>query len=233
MKNFSIFILSFFSCFSMSVAQDMDNMDDMVNDKKWQLGLKGGVNLASLEGDYYDLDYVEKKGGYTSFHFGGFMNYRFNPKFRLQGEIVGSIQGGELEYNLSFNDNDIKAEVKPELPYILFVGMGQYFPVDKFYIEFGPQLNVLFKEDFAYKAYVNNQQVKDEEAENLLKNRLDDSRGIDFALNFGVGYEVVKDLTLYGRYSHGFLSIDSRDEEQRDLKNRVFSIGVSYAIFKF
>lgn len=191
-------------------------------------GAKAGINLASVKGDYEDLDYVNKLEGILGFHAGGFINYAFDDKMALQAELLGSLQGGNIVYEEIPNPITgelIKAEGEVRLPYLQLPVMFQYKPLPKFYVEAGPQMNVLLKLDF--KAIVNGKELSDEEAE-FISNRLDNTRTFDLGMNIGAGYEFIDKFTVYTRYTHGLITVDARKDNRRDLKNRVVQFGVAY-----
>lgn len=192
----------------------------------WNFGLKAGINLANLSGSYLDLDYVKESNGFVGFHGGAWANYALSNKSSVQFELLGSLQGGDIEYELSYAGQAIKPTGKVRMPYILIPIMYQYKPVEKLHLELGPQLNYLPKINL--KTYIDGERINDETVENLVNNRLKNARSIDVGLNIGAGYEFIQDWSVYTRYTYGLLTVDDRDENQRDLKNRVLAFGVSY-----
>lgn len=162
---------------------------------------------------------------------GGWANYDINNKISFQAELLGSWQGGDINYNEIANpisDGTLKPTGKMRLPYIMMPLMVQYIPMDDFYVEAGAQLNYLPKVNIT--AFLNGQEVDDEQAANLITNRLENVNNFDVGLNIGAGYEVVPDWVVYMRYTHGLITVDNREVDQRDLKNRVIALGVNYKI---
>lgn len=97
-----------------------------VNAQEIKLGVKGGLNFASLNGDNTkDIDVV------TSFNFGVVSEIALSEKFSFQPELMYSGQG------YSFNDNTIA------LSYLNVPLMGKYYVTKGLSLEAGPQLGFL------------------------------------------------------------------------------------------
>ncbi|MDO5656633.1 MAG: porin family protein [Flavobacteriaceae bacterium] len=221
MKKFSLLFFAFSSI--ILFAQE---------NKSWTFGAKAGINFATLQGSYDEVEWVEKLEGMTGFHLGGWANYAFHERFALQIEALGSYQGGDIQYTgipHPLTGEILHPEAEMRLPYIVVPVMLQYKPVPQLYIEAGPQLNLLPK--VVTKAFLNGQEVEDDQAAGIITNRLKNAQSVDFGLNLGAGYEFFDKWTLYGRYTHGMITVDKREEKQRDLKNRVIAFGISYRVF--
>lgn len=97
------------------------------NAQKIKLGVKGGLNFATVSGD-------STKGidGVTSFNFGVLSEIPISEKFSFQPELMYSGQG------YSFNDNTIA------LSYMNIPLMGKYYVVKGLSVEAGPQIGFLF-----------------------------------------------------------------------------------------
>ena len=198
----------------------------------WTFGAKAGVNFASVKGSYEDVEWVKSLEGMVGFHAGGWANYAFTDKTALQLELLGSIQGGDIQYQDIPNPIDgtlMQPKGELRLPYIIVPVLFQYKPIENLYVEAGPQLNILPKVNV--KAFLNGEEVDDEQAADIITNRLKDAKTIDVGLNIGAGYEFFDKWIGYVRYTHGLITVDNREDSQRDLKNRVIALGISYRIF--
>jgi len=91
-----------------------------------EFGLKGGVNLASL-----NFDNNEDFNSRTSFHLGGLAHIHLSKQFAFQPELMYSGQGADHQIG------DIK------LSYINVPLLGQYMIGTGFRLETGPQLGFL------------------------------------------------------------------------------------------
>lgn len=226
MKKLTILLAIIFTSFITAQTTQLVEAQEAEPISPWNFGLKAGINFANLKGSYLDLDYVKESNGFVGFHAGGWANYALSQKSSFQFELLGSLQGGDIEYELSYAGQNIKPIGKVRMPYIQIPIMYQYKPLEKLHLEIGPQLNYLPKINL--KTYIDGERINDETVENLVNNRLKNARSIDVGLNIGAGYEFIQDWRVYTRYTHGLLTVDDRDENQRDLKNRVLAFGVSY-----
>ncbi|MFP5437368.1 MAG: porin family protein [Bacteroidia bacterium] len=97
-----------------------------VNAQKIKLGVKGGLNFASVSGDNTKgIDVV------TAFNFGVLSEIPIFEKFSFQPELMYSGQG------YSFNDDTIA------LSYLNISLMGKYYLVKGLSVEAGPQIGFL------------------------------------------------------------------------------------------
>ena|SRR5690606_23540963 len=95
---FSSLLLLFF--YLSSNAQDMD------------FGVKGGLNLSSINGD------SENISTRTSFHAGIVFELKFSDKFFFQPELLFSEQGAESSYSEQVDSESIKYESVLRISYI-------------------------------------------------------------------------------------------------------------------
>jgi hypothetical protein len=91
-----------------------------------EFGIKGGVNLATLNGDNNS-----ELGNRTSFHIGGLAHLHLSKQFAIQPELMYSGQGAD------FSGGDIK------LSYINVPVIAQYMFGAGFRIQTGPQFGFL------------------------------------------------------------------------------------------
>lgn len=231
MKKLTSIVCLLFGLFVF--AQNSQDSIQMVSpNKPWTFGAKAGVNLSTLAGSYTDVDWVKDIDGIVAGQLGVWANYPIQPKLSLQLELVGSIQGADINYEQI--PNPITGELlnptgKMRLPYITAPVMLQYEFADDFYVEGGAQFNYLPKVNV--KAFLNGEEVEDEQAADILTNRLKNARSLDVGLNIGAGYNFYDKWTVFTRYNYGLITVDKREDQQRDLKNRVFTFGLSYQMF--
>jgi len=96
------------------------------NAQKMKLGVKGGLNFASVSGDN-----TKGKDAVTSFNFGVVSEIPVSGKFSFQPELMYSGQG------YSFNDNTIA------LNYLNIPLMAKYYLTKGLSVEAGPQAGFL------------------------------------------------------------------------------------------
>lgn len=176
----------------------------LANAQDVKFGVKGGLNLATLGGDVDDN--VDAKIG---FNVGGFVEIKISDKLAVQPELLYSVQGDK--YSESFGS--VNYTVKENLSYINVPVMVKYYVADKFNLEAGPQVGFLV----SAKAKQDSENVDIKDGLNT----------IDFAANFGAGYDFTENLSVGVRYNLGLANI-VKDSDDYKVNNRVFSLSVGY-----
>ncbi len=105
---------------SLSFAQD------------WELGAKGGINLASADVKNSSVDVSTTLG----FHLGGYANTFLTDQVSIQPEFLFSLQGWESSINGTRT-----------LSYLSIPVALKYYFVDQFNIHAGPQISYLTHAD--------------------------------------------------------------------------------------
>ena len=212
MKKISLFTLAALT----SLAVMAQNTDDKAHkplrtemSTETRFGIKGGVNLASLEvdddfaGEEFDLN------NKTSFHGGLFVNIPLGDVLRFQPELLYSGQGSKIKAEVlgeEFND-------EWDLHYLSIPLMFQLQTQGGFYAEAGPHINFLLS-------------AKNEEEEDL-KDILD-LKSLDYGLGVGIGYLSRIGLGVGARYNFGMANIYDADNDEGKIKNRTINIGLVY-----
>ncbi|MBL0307061.1 MAG: PorT family protein [Chitinophagaceae bacterium] len=174
-----------------------------VSQAQVQYGLKAGANFYTFGGDEVENEDLNSKFG---LHIGGLVNFSVSEKFKVQPELVFSIQGskqtdGTDELNWNFN-------------YLNIPIMAQFYVSNGFFLETGPQIG------FNLKA-----EIKDEESGTTFD--LDDEiKSTDISWGLGAGYKTASGFGFGARYNLGLSSI--AEESDVDIKNRGFQVGVFY-----
>ena len=157
MKKIILTIAAVFA-FGVANAQDM------------KFGVKGGLNFSNLTSS-------EGSNGLTSFHLGGFAEFKVSEKFAVQPELLYSMQGA------GYDGGDLN------LNYINIPIMAKFYVAEKFNIQAGPQIG------FLMSAKADGTDVKD-----LFKTT-------DFGLNLGAGYNLNDNMMLDLRYNLGLSQV--------------------------
>jgi len=180
------------------------------NAQETKFGVKAGLNLANLTGDY------DGASSLIGFHVGGFAEIKLTDKFAIQPELLYSAQGAKIEQ--TFFDESFEFDTK--LNYLNIPVLAKYYITEGFSVEAGPQVGFLLsaKED-------------GEDAKDYYKS-------VDFGFNVGAGYNFTENLSVGLRYTIGLSSIaDVPDSEEGfedfdvsdiDVKNSVFALSVGY-----
>ncbi len=175
--------------------------------KPIKLGLKAGVNSTSIKGD--DADSFKGKVG---FHVGVVTELEVSEKFAVQPEVSFSTQGAdysETMYTGSYNLNYVNVPV-----------MAKFKVADGFSLEAGPQIGFLMS---AKDKYNGEEGSGEEDVKDVTK-------GIDFGINLGVGYELESGLNFGVRYNFGISELNdfSDSSGNESWKNGVIQLSMGF-----
>ena len=168
-----------------------------------RFGAKAGVNIANLTGD--DADDLDSKIG---FHVGAVVEIPISDVFAFQPELLYSTQGAKFE----FSDGLEKLESKAKYNYLNIPLMAKFYVAEGFSLQAGPQIGILLSADIERERSFD---VKDE------------TKTIDFGINFGAGYQLESGIFFDARYNLGLTTTDDTDFDG-DVKNVVFQISLGY-----
>lgn len=166
------------------------------------IGLKGGINLATWSNNGSGAAYANRLG----FNGGLFAQVHVTPQFAVQPEVVYSSQG--TKYTISGQEHDLK------LNYVNIPVMLQAMVGRGFYAEAGPQIG--FLTGTADK-------VGDVETGYFTTN---DFKKNDVALGVGLGYSGASALGIGARYNFGLTNINNVGSNK--IKNNVLQVGLTY-----
>lgn len=170
------------------------------------LGLKAGVNVASINGD--ESDNFDAR---TGMYFGGFAELCITNEFAIQPEILYSMQG----VNYSQSDG---YEGTLKLDYLNLPIMAKIKIVDELYIQAGPQIGFLLSatDEFKSTEVSGNDDI------------IDELNIIDFGANLGLGYQFESGLNFGARYNLGISNINNVSGNDFKNQNGVFQFSVGF-----
>lgn len=186
-----------------------------------RFGVRGGVNLASLEidDDANATDFSTNLK--TSFHVGAFVNVPIGGMFRLQPEVNYTGQGSKVDGNFISNPLN-KGAYELDYHYINIPIMAQLQTTSGFFVEAGPQIG------FMIKAREDRNTGNDIDLEDKL-------RKTDFALGAGLGYLSRIGLGVNARYVHGLSNVYNNDAanntpsvSENEISHRGIQLGLVY-----
>ncbi|PZD79697.1 porin family protein [Mesonia sp. K7] len=172
-----------------------------------QIGLKGGVNLATVTSDEDSFDEPKSR---TSFNLGFVAEVPYSNRFSLQGEVLYSGQGFEIE---EINVEGENAEY--QLGYIQIPVLAKLYLIEGLNIYAGPQIGFQVSEKI---------KIGDDEIDVEDNPFLEESEDIDFGAAVGAGYKFDNGFFLDARYNRGFSELF----ESSDARNSVISLGVGF-----
>ncbi len=171
------------------------------------LGLKAGLNVATLNGD--DTDNFDAR---TGMFFGGFAELCLTNDFAIQPELLYSMQG--VKYTLVDGFNGTL-----KLDYLNLPIMAKIKIVDELYIQAGPQIGFLLSAKNEFNSVGNSGE------EDILENY----NKIDFSANIGLGYQFISGLNFGARYNIGLSNINNLlDSSSLKNQNGVFQFSVGF-----
>ncbi|MCW1962165.1 porin family protein [Chryseobacterium viscerum] len=170
--------------------------------------IKFGLKAGLNVSNLSNMDMKSKAG----FYGGVFMNIPVAKDFSVQPEVLYSAAGAKEKGG---------SNATLEIEYISIPVMFQYKVLPKLYVEAGPQFSFLM-----------DARLKDSEGSLLLK---DATRGFDFGIGLGAGYNITKNIGVNVRYTAGLSEIVNKShrylygyDRTGSVKNGVFQIGVNY-----
>lgn len=171
-----------------------------------QFGVKAGANFYTLGGNYFEGAKLNSKIG---LYFGGVVNIPVSAKFKVQPEIVYSVQGAKEDGggtgSGNWNNNYLNIPI-----------MAQVYATEGLYFEAGPQIGFLLSAKYKVEGSSTSTDTKD------------DYKTTDFSFGLGAGYKMASGFGFNARYNLGLSNIASSSDPNDEIKNRGFQIGFTY-----
>jgi len=193
MKKIGVFVL----CITTGVSAFAQSWSD-----NFQLGVKGGVNLATVAGD--DFDSPDSR---TSFYAGLLAEVPLTDQVSLQPEVFYSGQGFDI------NDNPDGVDAEYQIDYIQVPVLLKIYLIDGLNIHAGPQ--------FGFKI---NEQADFDPTNEGGNFDTDAIKDFDFQITAGAGYKFAESFFIEARYSYGL----SEMIEDTDVHNSYVSAGIGF-----
>jgi hypothetical protein len=187
---------------------------------KTRVGIRGGVNLATLEIDDQSTPNMNTDMK-TSFHGGVFVNVPISSAFRFQPELMFTAQGTKAGVRSSTDEN-LAGINEYDFSYLSLPLMAQWMSTGGFFVELGPQFSYLLRAN------------GDRQSGGSVELRKSDYvKKTDFAGTAGIGYLSRMGLGLNARYVNGFSNVWNNDKspstsKDAKYKNRVVQISLIY-----
>ncbi len=203
-------ILSVAMLATMTVSQAQEKSETI------KFGAKAGLNLSSVS---VESSFNSDINALTGLYVGGFVSIPVASKFTFQPELLYSMQGFK-EY---LNERGSIYDAKVKLNYISVPLVFQYQFVDKFYVEAGPQLDLLMS------AKASQTVTYSSSNSTITRDNIDVKefyKSFVMGVDFGAGYHITDNLFANVRYHFGVSN--SSDSDGVKAKNRVVQIGLGY-----
>lgn len=180
-------------------------------------GSKLGINFSSFTGD--ETDGLSTR---TSLHAGAIAEIKISDDFSIQPELLYSSQGTKSDYSETLDGTTINySNIK--LEYIIIPLLAKFYVVEGLSLEAGPQIGFLITADREFKKTDNGETETGEE------NILNEVKGMDFGLNFGLAYKLESGIFLAAHYNLGLSNInDFNGSDEVKNQNNVIQFSVGY-----
>jgi hypothetical protein len=199
MKKISLFVMAFVAALAVN-AQNTQQLRTP-REVTTRFGIKAGVNSASLNVKETTAGNQNNKvNAKTSLHAGVFLNAPLSSNFRIQPELLYSIQGAKTTA-MSSSDLMLAGINELDLHYVSLPVMFQYMSDGGLSLELGPQFSYLSS---ANGDRNNGSQVNLKDGNYIKKT--------DVAVGGGVGYLTRIGLGVNARYVYGFTNVWNNKE---------------------
>lgn len=182
-----------------------------------RFGIKGGLNVSKeTDNAVYSKFGVESTSSFRpGVHIGGVMNVTINRSLDIETDIMYSMQGVNDFVYAGVSGTD-KLRFHFTSHYITLPVALKFYPVDKIYLELGPQLGFLLSKTLGMS-------VEDDALNSTYgawKNNT-----FDIGLLGGIGYAVTDNVFVEVKYVHGFCDTFKSVDGYR---NRNIQVSVGY-----
>jgi len=225
MKSILSFLVILSCVFGNAYAQD----------EKISLGVKGGLNIASISNSG-SAKVSTGFGGASSknksrllFHLGGYSEIKVNDFFSVQPELLFSMKGGGSEAKSSVLGNSYEDKSTITLSYLDIPVLARFNFGKGFNLVVGPYLGFLVAAKYKSESISTVGGTT-----NTVKNEGSDKDGfntVEGGINLGVGYQMENGLNFAVRWVRGFGSI--YDVSSYNRSNNVFQFSVGFDLAKF
>ncbi len=177
-----------------------------------KFGVKAGINIASLSGN---VAVTQDQFNRVGLQIGVLSEIPITEKFAFQPELLFSSQGAKYDPI----ENGILVEQTIKLDYLNLPLMAKYYIFKGVSIQAGPQIGFLLSAN-------NNVESPGIDTETDIK---DETSGVDFGINFGLGYQLPLGIFVDGRYNLGLSDTnDANDNNAPKATNAVFQFSLGY-----
>lgn len=178
---------------------------------KVEIGLKGGLNLASINREDARANYENA----TGYH-GGVYTLIKVANVGIQPELLYSTRGAKGDVTIG----GVVDDFKQEYTYLDIPVMLKLYAVAGLNVQIGPQFGVLLS---------TSGEVYNPETNTTTKISKDSYKNADMAAAFGLGWDAPFGVNVAARYVLGLTDIDSGSESA---KNRTFQVSLGFRLFK-
>ncbi|MCX8490896.1 MAG: porin family protein [Cyclobacteriaceae bacterium] len=193
---------------------------------RFDLGLKGGLNFASVS---TSSSIAKNYEGRTGYHLGAYAMLKFT-KFAIQPEVIFSRQGQ------NFSTSSV-SDLESSFDYFNVPIMIKFYLVGGLNIQAGPQFGFLSSAKGDVVNNTTNAVTKGQDLTSLIESS-------DVSLGVGAGWDLPFGLNITARYNIGLSDVNKFTNNSlpptltsslgtSQAKNQVFQFSLGYRLFKF
>lgn len=203
-----------------------------VKAQELRFGPKAGYSLSMLkaEGDGESYKFDSK----STFYAGGFVEYKFNDKFGIQGEVLYSPLGGKQEesYNETIMGVTVNATAKTDfkLGSVQVPVSAKYFATENLAFALGLNVGIITsaKTDYTITGSVSGIGGATSNSESGSEDIKDNINTLNLAPFVGAEYTLENGLFFDARYNLGVSNLIKNQEGNETLKNSFLQVGVGF-----
>ena len=191
-----------------------------------RFGIKAGGNSAYFSEQKFGMN-SQKLG----FHAGAFVNIPISKQFSFQPEVLYNQMGArDVISSTPIENGKVKVQDKVTMNYISVPLMVQMRPMDKFYVEAGPEFSYFINGKSKGETVTSTTTggitttTTQSYSDDLNK---DDINRFNFGLGLGVGYDITNNIGISARYVNSLTKIE-KSRPAAENNNRVFQLGLNY-----
>jgi hypothetical protein len=220
---------------------------------QFQFGPKLGLNLANCAFNFKESDWEPETKMRLAFAIGGVIDYGFSDAFSLQSGLMFSGKGFSVDLDKMSNDYETNYDgYERAILNYLELPIHAAYKIKGFQIYAGPYIAFGIggkdKWDYSYTDMFGEKQSEKDETKlkpkmgEVKEGDLGDNEsaynGLDYGIDFGLGYQI-KSILINAGYSLGLGNITpkyegSSKDDRKNIKfsNRVITVSVSYLFGK-
>ncbi|MDW9379327.1 porin family protein [Chryseobacterium sp. JV558] len=195
-----------------------------------RFGIKAGGNSAYFSQQKFGINTQQ-----LGFHAGAFVNIPISKQFSFQPEILFNQMGAKDVMYSTETDNGVtnvktKVQSRVQMNYISVPLMVQMRPIDKFYIEAGPEFSYFLNGKNKAESSVASTTggvtttTASSNSQDIDKDMINK---FNFGLGLGLGYDITSNIGVSARYVNSLTKID-KSRPAAENNNRVFQLGLNY-----
>ncbi len=177
-----------------------------------EYGLMAGMNLGQFSQKLPES--TSRNRLKPAMLFGGFAELQLHPQLWMRGEFLYTQKGNRVES--ATNTSTIYTDYL--LHYLGLNITGQYIPVKRLVIYFGPQASYLLSAKWKTHGDIQETSV----------DATDDFKPIEISVFGGISYLFIKNVEIQFRYEFGLSNLFPEQDASYTLQNRVMSFILAY-----